>query len=154
MRPARPRSCSRWCCDALSALYRRDLRRYGAEERFRRAVAAAAGLDHPHVVAVGRWGATATFLWYATRFVEGRRLAEMLRADGAMHLSDALRILEQVASALDYAHRRGAVHGHLTSANVIVEANDWALVSDFVVAGLVPSVGGAAQTLSSPEPTP
>src|SRR2546430_128149 len=86
---------------------RQPLRDAGAEDRFRRAAEAAAALDHPHILPIYRCGATASFLWFSTKHVEGRSVAELVRTNGPMDLTHCLRILEQVASALDYAHRRG-----------------------------------------------
>ncbi|HEV2752020.1 MAG TPA: protein kinase, partial [Gemmatimonadales bacterium] len=96
-------------------------------------------LDHPHIARVYGSGATHNFLWYATRHVEGRTLATLLRTVGSMELAACLRIFEQVASALDYAHRRGVSHGALTAECVVVDANEWVVVSDFGAAELFQS---------------
>src|SRR5437588_8198065 len=103
---------------------RQPLRDAGAEDRFRRAAEAAAALDHPHILPIYRCGATASFLWFSTKHVEGRSVAELVRTNGPMDLTHCLRILEQVASALDYAHRRGVFHGALSSGNVVLDANE------------------------------
>ena len=115
-----------------------------AEAHFRAAADAAAQLDHPHIVPVYRHGATEHFLWCATKYVEGRSLATMLQAGGPLELSACLRIFEQVASALDYAHRRGVPHGALTPDCIIVDANEWALVGDFAMRGLLDAAPDAA----------
>src|SRR2546425_847442 len=106
---------------------RQPLRDAGAEDRFRRAAEAAAPLDHPHILPIYRCGATASFLWFSAKHVAGRSVAELVRTNGPMDLTHCLRILEQVASALDYAHRRGVFHGALLSGNVVLDANEWAL---------------------------
>ena len=108
-----------------------------AEDQFHAAANAAAQLDHPHIVPVYRHGATENFVWCATKYVEGRSLASMLQTGGPLELSACLRIFEQVASALDYAHRRGVAHGALTPDGIIVDANEWALVGDFAMRGLL-----------------
>jgi serine/threonine protein kinase len=138
----------------VKVLPRAALKAAGAEDRFGRAAQAAAGLDHPHIVRVSRCGTTANFVWYSTPRIEGRPLAELLRAEGPLELNACLRILEQVGSALDYAHRRGVVHGSLTPANVIIDANQWALVGDFVVAGVWSPGPEAPGAFPAPEPTP
>ena len=117
-----------------------------AEDRFHAAADAAAQLDHPHIVPVYRHGATENFLWCATKYVDGRSLGSMLQTGGPLELSACLRIFEQVASALDYAHRRGVAHGALTPDSIIVDANEWALVSDFAMRGLLDAApdGGRA----------
>src|SRR5438093_1274500 len=116
----------------------------GPEDRFHAAADAAAQLAHPHIVPVYRHGATENFLWYAATYVDGQSLATMLQTSGPLELSACLRIFEQVASALDYAHRRGVAHGALTPASIIVDANEWALVDDFATRGLLDSAPGSA----------
>src|SRR5206468_1383077 len=60
----------------------------------------------------------------------------------------------QVAGALDYAHRRGVFHGALSSGNVVLDANEWALVGDFAVAEVVVSAREAAAVFNARGPTP
>src|SRR6184192_1336683 len=132
---------------------RQPLRDAGAEDRFRRAAEAAAALDHPHIIPTYRSGATASFLWFSTKHVEGRSITEIVRTSGPMDLAHCLRTLEQVASALDYAHRRGVVHGALSSSNVVLDANEWALVGDFAVAEVVVSARAAAEAFNARGPT-
>src|SRR2546430_1973412 len=92
---------------------------------------------YAHIVPPSRFGCTDHFLWYATKRVDGRSLESMLETVGALDLATSVRILEQVASALDHAHRRGLAHGGLRSDCVIVGANEWVQVSDFLVGGVL-----------------
>ena len=121
-----------------------------AEDHFHAAAEAAAQLDHPHIVPVYRHGATENFLWCATKYVEGRSLASMLQMTGPLERSACSRIFEQVASALDYAHRRGVPHGALTPDSIIVEANEWVLVGDFAMGGLVDAARDGARIKEPP----
>src|SRR5205807_416057 len=114
----------------------------GPEDRFHAAADAAAQLADPHIVPVYRHGATENFVWCAAKHVDGRSLATLLQTSGPLELSACLRIFEQVASALDYAHRRGVAHGALTPGSIIVDANERALVDDFAMGGL-PAWSGA-----------
>src|SRR5690242_16501342 len=107
-------------------------------DQFQRAAERAMRLEHAHIAPVYRFGSTGHFLWYATRRVDGRSLDSILATVGSLELPACVRILEQVASALDHAHRRGAAHGGLRSEHVIVDANEWVHVSDFVLAGVLP----------------
>src|SRR5207245_170880 len=104
-------------------------------------------------IPIYRCGATASFLWFSTKHVEGRSVAEMVRTNGPMDLTHCLRILEQVASALDYAHRRGVFHGALSSGNVLLDANEWALVGDFAVTEVVASAREAPAVFNARGPT-
>jgi serine/threonine protein kinase len=104
-------------------------------EQFRQDAQHAANLDHPHLVAVDRFGVTETALWYAMEYVQGRSLGDLLPTADRMELKTCLRLVEQVASALDYGHRRGMVHGNLKPSNVLVDPEGWARVADFGVNG-------------------
>ena len=121
----------------VTAVLRRRLQGARLEDDFHRAALAAATLDHPRVIPTYQSGATASFLWYSMKFVEGRALEDVVRSEGRLELSLCLRLMEQVASALHHAHQRAAVHGGLTPGNVIVDAQGEALVGDFVVSRLL-----------------
>jgi len=104
-----------------------------AQEAFHRAAAAAAGLDHRHVVPTYSAGTTDNLFWYSVQYVEGQSLAELLHEGGPMDLRACGRLVEQVARALDYAHRRGVVHADLKPANVLVDPAGLVHVTDFSV---------------------
>jgi serine/threonine-protein kinase len=106
-------------------------------DRLLAALEAAARLDHPHIIPARDCGVTESFLWYAAGYVEGRSLESVLETAGPMELAACLRVLEQVASALDYAHRRGVTHGGLAPPCILVDANEWVLVGDFGTGGLL-----------------
>lgn len=117
----------------LRVLPRQPVRDAGLEDRLLRELATAASLDHPHIIPVFRYGATGRYLWYSSKHVPGQSLAELLQTSGPLELHPLLRVVEQVASALQYAHRRGVVHADVRPANVRVDPNGWSLVTGFVV---------------------
>jgi serine/threonine-protein kinase len=128
-----------------------------AGERFKREARIAASLDHPHIVPIHQIGSRSTFLWFTMKFVRGRSLVEHLGDRGPMDLVQCLGIVEQIASALQYAHERGVVHRDVKPANVMIDENGWALVCDFGVAkafGAVPltQTGGTMGTPSHMSP--
>lgn len=95
----------------------------------------ASSLDHPHIVPIYRAGATRIFLWYAMEYANGRSLADALAVDqAAPDWAQCVRIIHQVASALDYAHRRGMTHGGIKPTNVLLDSKGWARISDFGIA--------------------
>jgi serine/threonine-protein kinase len=102
-------------------------------QRYERYVSQAAALRHAHIVTVTQFGTKRAFLWYAMDLVRGRSLSELLRESGPMELEPCLRIVEQVASALDFAHRNGVLHGNLKPSNILLDAVGWVRVSDFAV---------------------
>lgn len=117
----------------LRSLPRQPIRDAGLEDQLLRELATAASLDHPHVVPVYRYGATPRYIWYSGKHVPGQSLGELLRASGPLELHPSLRMVEQIASALQYAHRRGIVHADVRPTNVRVDPNGWALLSGFAV---------------------
>jgi serine/threonine protein kinase len=117
----------------LRVLPRQPIREAGLEDKLLRELATAASLDHPHVIPIYRYGATGRYMWYSTKHVPGQSLAELLNASGPIELPALLRIVEQVASALQYAHRRGVVHADVRPAHVRVDPNGWSLLTGFVV---------------------
>ena len=104
-----------------------------ADERFRGAIEAVAALEHPHIVPVFDYGLTEHLYWYSMEHVQGGSLRSTLASRGPLDLKACQRIIAQVASALDYAHRRGIVHGALKPENVLIDAEGWVHVCDLLV---------------------
>jgi serine/threonine-protein kinase len=127
---------------------------HGLAKRFERQAGIAASLRHAHIAPVLGFGVARSFLWYSMEFFGGRSLEEALRETGAMELESCLRIAEQVGSALDFAHRRGAVHGNLKPSNILVDDRGWVRVIDFginEVFGRPRPARGSAPVLHLPE---
>ncbi len=99
-------------------------------ERFRREGLLQAALDHPHIVTVYEAGEAGNRLFLAMRMVEGPTLKELIQR---RELDDrrSLRLLTQVAEALDAAHARGLIHRDVKPHNVLVGAGDHAYLADF-----------------------
>ena len=122
-----------------------------AEEAFQRAAALVAALEHPHLVPLYSAGATDRFFWCSMQYVDGRSLAEVLRSSVPMEPAAPLRLVRQVATALDAAHQLGVVHAGLTPANVVIDAAGDAHVTDFWIPwvlerlGALPGDGGKAR---------
>jgi serine/threonine protein kinase len=102
--------------------------------RFRREATITAGLDHPHIVPIFDVGQADGVPYIAMRFIPGPSLAQVLRQDGFLSLERTRLILEQVASALDYAHARGVVHRDVKPGNILVESGDQISLVDFGIA--------------------
>ena len=79
--------------------------------------------DHPNILTVLRWGRVGGVMYLVTELVDGISLADLLRRQprrGPLPDDEALSLLEYVGAALDYAHQRGAVHGAIEPANVLM----------------------------------
>ena len=115
-------------------------------ERFLRESRLAASLEHPNVVPIHDAGEVDGRLYIAMRLVEGTDLKALLHAEGALAPARALRIVEQVAGALDAAHARGLVHRDVKPSNVLVAADDHVYLADF---GLSRSLGEAGASIGA-----
>src|SRR5919197_175689 len=109
-------------------------------ERFEREGKISASLDHPNIVPVFRVGSSCTFLWYTMKRIRGRSLEQIITERGGLPLAEFLSIVQQVGSALHYAHRQGVVHRDVKPANVMIEDSGWAVVCDFGIARAFGSV--------------
>jgi len=116
-------------------------------ERFRREVQLAARLHHPHVVPLLSAGERDGLLYYTMPFVAGESLRARLARDGELPVSDAVRLVREVADALAYAHAQGVVHRDLKPENVLLE-HGHAVVADF---GVAKAIEAAAGGLDRPE---
>jgi len=114
-------------------------------ERFLTESRLAASLEHPNVVPIHDAGEIDGQLYIAMRLVEGSDLKAILR-EGPLEPARAVRILEQVASALDAAHERGLVHRDVKPSNVLIDERDHAYLADF---GLSRHLGDAATSPGS-----
>ncbi|MGI9079134.1 MAG: protein kinase domain-containing protein [Gemmatimonadaceae bacterium] len=102
-------------------------------ERFKREIALAAGLQHPHIVPVHAAGETNGLPYYTMPFVDGHSLRGRLARGGPLGLTEAIGILRDVAKALAYAHEHGVVHRDIKPDNVLLTGGS-AVVTDFGVA--------------------
>jgi eukaryotic-like serine/threonine-protein kinase len=108
-------------------------------ERFLREIRFAAGLTHPHILPLHDSGEVPAqaggppLLYFVMPCIEGESLRARLLRERRVPLDQALRIAREVASALDYAHRREIVHRDIKPENILLHEGA-ALVADFGVA--------------------
>uniref|UniRef100_UPI0015F0C22B serine/threonine-protein kinase n=1 Tax=Pseudonocardia pini TaxID=2758030 RepID=UPI0015F0C22B len=115
------------------------LKRLGAEHsgnaefeaRFRRECELAAQLNAPTVIPIHDYGEIDGALFLDMRFVEGEDLGARLREQGPLAPAAAVRIVEQLASALDAAHAAGLVHRDVKPSNTLLAAGDFVYLVDF-----------------------
>jgi tRNA A-37 threonylcarbamoyl transferase component Bud32/tetratricopeptide (TPR) repeat protein len=102
-------------------------------DRFRQEIRLAARLQHLHIVPLLSAGEADGLLYYTMPFVEGESLRTRLAREGELPVREAVKLLAEVAEALDYAHRHGVVHRDIKPDNVLLSGGH-ALVADFGVA--------------------
>jgi eukaryotic-like serine/threonine-protein kinase len=117
---------------ALKVLHSRFAQDREFVERFRREAEAAAGLQHPNVVAVFDRGDVEGTYYIAMQYLEGRTLKQLI--DAGLTPDEAARLIRQVLEGARFAHRHGIVHRDLKPQNVIVDAEGKATVTDFGIA--------------------
>ncbi|MBI3215866.1 MAG: transporter substrate-binding domain-containing protein [Mycobacterium sp.] len=111
------------------------------QRRFRRESQAAAGVNDPHVVPIHGYGEIDNRLYLDMRLIEGRNLGTILaNRKQPLGVEAAAVVVEQVASALDAAHKQGLVHRDVKPSNILVSDNDFVYLIDF----------GLARTTSDP----
>lgn len=121
------------------------------QARFIREADLAAGLSHPHIVAVHDRGDSAGQLWIAMDYIDGTDAAKLLaRHPSGLPVQTVLPIITAVADALDYAHRRGVLHRDVKPANILCAETDSGsqriYLSDFGIARDLGQVSGLTAT--------
>ncbi|MEA2168700.1 MAG: serine/threonine kinase PknH, partial [Solirubrobacteraceae bacterium] len=99
-------------------------------DRFRQEARMQAALDHPHAVTIYEAGTFEGSPYIAMRLVQGTTLAGLIDA-GSLTSARTLRLIEQIAGALDAAHAAGLVHRDVKPRNVLVDDDDNAFLADF-----------------------
>lgn len=113
--------------------------------RFAREIEIVAGLAHPHILTLIDSGDAAGYLYYTMPLVDGGSLRDLLVEKRRLALRDALRLVDQVASALQSAHEHGVVHRDIKPENILL-AGDQAVVADFGIARAAQVAGGERLT--------
>src|SRR5688572_1201181 len=103
-------------------------------ERFQREARIAAGLEHPHIVPIYRVGQSGEVIYLVMKLLRGQALSDRLHALGALPAVEVARVLSEVASALDYAAKRGVVHRDVKPDNIMLDTDDRCVVTDFGIA--------------------
>lgn len=110
--------------------------------RFERESRLAAEIDHPNVVTVYEAGEHEGQLYLAMRYLEGIELRALIATTGGLQPRRAAPIIAQVAAALDAAHKKGLVHRDVKPANVLVENDGHAYLTDFGLSKYTASLSG------------
>jgi TolB-like protein len=111
----------------------RDLAAAIGPERFRREIAIAATLTHPHIMPLHDSGQVAGVPYYVMPYLEGETLGRRLARSPPLSVPEAITIAREVADALAYAHGHGIVHRDVKPDNIFLHQGH-ALLGDFGVA--------------------
>ncbi|MBP2648701.1 MAG: protein kinase [Gemmatimonadetes bacterium] len=125
-------------------------------ERFLAEIRTTANLQHPNILGLIDSGSIAlsddsrltthdSLLYYVMPYVDGESLRARLTREKQLPVADAVRIATEVASALDYAHRRDVIHRDIKPENILLH-DGRALVADFGIALAASRAGGSRMT--------
>ena len=121
-------------------------------QRFLREAEATSELDHPNILSIYSYGQHNGLPYIVMSYMSGGTLSEYITRHGPLPLSQAEQYLEQIASALDYAHENGRVHCDVKPANILLESLDHVVLSDFGIVQLIqPNGQNAEPSTKSPD---
>ncbi len=99
--------------------------------RFRQEALSAGKLFHPHIATILDLDQDEGRFYIVMRYIAGKSLAQMIRDRGALPWEEVLQVFQDVADALDYAHKQGMVHRDVKPANIIISPKEGAVITDF-----------------------
>jgi len=89
-------------------------------ERFTREIRLLARLQHPHIVPVLSAGEACGIPYYTMPMIAGESLREKLTREGRLEINEAMRVVNEVADALAYAHAEGVLHRDIKPENILL----------------------------------
>ncbi|MFZ4813108.1 MAG: protein kinase domain-containing protein [Phototrophicaceae bacterium] len=114
-------------------------------ERFQREARLVARLEHPHILPLYDFDGIHEPPYIVMRYLESGTLGDVLER-GRLPLGEVVYMMNQICSALDYAHRNGVVHRDIKPNNIMVDSDGNAFVTDFGIARIADRSGGLTQT--------
>jgi serine/threonine protein kinase len=121
-------------------------------QRFLREAEATSELDHPNILSIYSYGQHNGLPYIVMSYMSGGTLSEYVTRYGPLPLSQAEQYLEQISSALDYAHENGRVHCDVKPANILLESLDHVVLSDFGIVQLIQPNGQSVEpSMKSPD---
>ncbi|MBT7016653.1 MAG: protein kinase [Anaerolineae bacterium] len=109
--------------------------------RFEREARAVAALRHPSIVQIHDFDHEDDLYYMVMEFINGgtlqSRMVELSQTGQYLPLEQVKRTLRQVASALDYAHKRGILHRDIKPSNILMNLENDAFITDFGIARMM-----------------
>lgn len=103
-------------------------------ERFRREAQAAAGLNHPNIVAVYDRGTVDHTYYIVMEYLQGETLKDLVRRRRRLAPGEAVGITLELLSAVQFAHEHHVVHRDIKSQNIMLSEAGRVKVTDFGIA--------------------
>jgi serine/threonine protein kinase/tetratricopeptide (TPR) repeat protein len=147
----------------MATVYRADDLRHGREvalkvlrpevsealgrERFLREIRLAASLTHPHILPLHDSGDADGVLWFTMPLMQGDTLRDRMNRERRLPIEESVRVLGEIADALDYAHRNGIVHRDIKPENILLHEGH-AIVADFGIGKAVDAASAESGTFT------
>lgn len=122
---------------ALKTMHSRYLDQPAFVRRFEQEARLAAGLTHPHIVAVYDVGSDGTMPYIVMEYLEGGSLKALIARAGPLPLGRVLPLMDQLGGALDAAHAHGVIHRDIKPENILLTSSGQIKVGDFGIARAV-----------------
>ena len=106
-------------------------------ERFQNEARAAGRLTHPNIVVVYDAGEDHGLYYITMELIDGKSLQAVLEGGRKLTVQRIAPIMEQICSALEFAHRRGVVHRDIKPANIMLDREDKVKITDFGTAKIL-----------------
>jgi serine/threonine protein kinase len=133
-----------------AAAFREDEDEY--RKRFQNEARAIARLTHPNIVMIYQFDEVDNLYYMAMSFIEGKDLRTIIkthdRFKSRMSYAEVLRVIQDIGSALDYAHAEGVIHRDIKPSNIMLTSTGKAILTDFGLALSVPE-GTVGNTFGS-----
>ena len=114
-------------------------------ERFVSEIKTTAALQHPNILPLFDSGEADGFLFYVMPYVEGETLRTKLDREAQLGIDASVKLVSEIADALDYAHRHGVVHRDIKPENILIH-DGRPMVADFGIALAVTAAAGGRMT--------
>jgi serine/threonine protein kinase len=116
--------------------------------RFEREARVIARLQHPHILPVIDFGRSGSLVYLVMRLVEGGMLSTRMQ-ETRLSVQQINQFLQQIGSALEYAHQCGVIHRDLKPNNVLLDEVDNAYLTDFGIAKMVAGATSGGHSLTA-----
>lgn len=123
---------------AIKVLPPQFLHQTASLDRFKQEASIVSRLEHRAIVPVHDYGEYEGIPYIVMRCMEGGSVDDLL-SKGPIPTEQTLRILDQIAPALDYAHREEVLHRDLKPSNILLDSNGDAYITDFGIARILSS---------------
>src|SRR5690242_1372356 len=114
-------------------------------ERFQREARLVTHLEHPHLLPIYDYNGVNDPPYIVMRYLESGTLKDVLD-HGKLPHEEIIYMMRQIASALDYAHRRQVIHRDIKPSNIMIDSEGNAFLTDFGIARMAEMGSGLTQT--------